>query len=97
MKEVNKKCVMIIDAELPVGLIANTSAILGVTLGKHFPDQVGTDVLDATDKIHLGIIKIPIVMLKGDKDDLKELRKRLYNPAFNDLVVVDFFGCGTVL
>ena len=90
MKEVNKKCVMIIDAELPVGLIANTSAILGVTLGKHFPDQVGTDVWDATDKMHLGIIKIPIVMLKGDKDGLKELRKRLYNPVFNDLVVVDF-------
>ena len=30
----NEKCVMIIDENLPLGLIANTAAILGITLGK---------------------------------------------------------------
>ena len=30
----NKKCVMIIDKNLPLGLIANTAAIMGITLGK---------------------------------------------------------------
>ena len=55
---------MIIDSELPVGVIANTSAILGVTLGKHFPEQVGENVADATGKMHLGIITIPIAILK---------------------------------
>lgn len=44
------KCVMIIDAELPLGVIANTSAILGVTLGKQVPEQVGPDVLDLPKK-----------------------------------------------
>lgn len=86
----SKKCVMIIDSELPIGVIANTSAILGATLGKRFPGQVGEDVADATGKTHLGIITIPIAMLKGNKDSLKELRERLYGPEFSDLVVVDF-------
>jgi hypothetical protein len=86
----NKKCVMIIDSQLPIGVIANTSAILGATLGKHFPEQVGDDVTDATGKTHLGIITIPVAMLKGSKDGLKELRERLYGPEFSDLVVIDF-------
>ena len=85
-----KKCVMILDAELPIGVIANTSAILGVTLGKQFPEQVGEDVADATDKTHLGIITIPIAMLKESRDNLKSLRERLYGPEFSDLAVVDF-------
>ena len=90
MSDCNMKCVMIIDPELPIGVIANTSAILGVTLGKHIPQQVGEDVADGTDKMHLGIITIPIAMLKGDKASLKEIRGRLYDPEFHDLVVVDF-------
>jgi hypothetical protein len=86
----SKKCVMIIDSELPIGVIANTSAILGVTLGKALPEQVGEDVKDATGKTHLGIITIPIAMLKGSRDSLKELRERLFAPEFSDLAVVDF-------
>lgn len=90
MNKCNMKCVMVIDSELPTGVIANTSAILGVTLGKHFPEQVGEDVADATGKTHLGITTIPIAMLKGSRDSLKELREWLYGPEFSDLVVVDF-------
>jgi len=86
----DKKCVMVIDSELPVGVIANTSAILGVTLGKHVPEQVGQNVTDATGKTHLGIITIPIAMLKGTGDGLKDLRERLYDPEFDGLTVVDF-------
>ncbi len=29
----NEKCVMIIDEALPLGIIANTAAILGITMG----------------------------------------------------------------
>lgn len=64
---------------------------IGVTLGKQIPTQVGDDVVDATNKTHLGIITIPIAMLKGSKDILKDLRERLYYPECSDLVVVDFF------
>lgn len=50
------KCVIIIDSELPIGIMANTSAILGVTLGKLIPEQVGADVKDASGQTHLGIV-----------------------------------------
>ncbi len=84
------KCVMIIDSELPMGIIANTSAILGGTLGKHIPEQIGSDVIDASGQPHLGIITIPVTMLRGDKVILKDLRDRLYSSEFTDLIVVDF-------
>lgn len=29
----NEKCVMVIDENLPLGIIANTAAIMGITLG----------------------------------------------------------------
>jgi len=90
MDTINKKCVAVIDSDLPVGVIANTSAILGVTLGKYLPEQVGENVDDATGKTHLGIITIPIAMLKESSDKLRELRERLYEPEFDDLLVVDF-------
>ena len=86
----DKKCVMVIDEELPVGQAANTSAILGVTLGKYAPTQVGDTVVDASEKEHLGIITIPVSVLRGDKRLLKDLRERLYNEEYKELVVVDF-------
>ncbi|APM37915.1 DUF2000 domain-containing protein [Clostridium kluyveri] len=90
MNDSNIKCVMIIDSQLPIGVIANTSAILGVTLGKHIPEQVGDDVMDASNYTHLGIISIPVTILRGDKEILKNLRERLYKSEFGDLMVVDF-------
>lgn len=90
MNDSNMKCVMIIDEELPMGIVANTSAILGITLGKHIPEQVGHDVIDASNLSHLGIITIPVTMLRGNKDILKNLRQRLYGLEFGDLTVVDF-------
>ncbi|HRX58593.1 MAG TPA: DUF2000 domain-containing protein [Eubacteriales bacterium] len=90
MNQHELKCVMLIDSELPLGVIANTSAILGVTLGEHFPELVGMDVTDASGKTHRGIITVPVAMLKGSRDGLKELRKRLYEPEFSDLTTIDF-------
>lgn len=90
MSDNNIKSVMVIDSELPIGIIANTAAILGVTLGKIVPEKVGADVTDVSGKTHLGIISIPITMLRGDKTTLKDLRSRLYDPEFKDLIAVDF-------
>ena len=53
------KCVMVIDKELPVGVIANTAGILGITVGKELPEQVGKDVKDASGTQHRGIIEKP--------------------------------------
>lgn len=90
MSNSTMKCVMIIDSELPIGIVANTSAILGFTLGKYIPEQIGADVTDASGQSHLGIITLPVTMLRGDKAFLKDLRQRLYSPEFTNLIVVDF-------
>ncbi|WP_324824616.1 DUF2000 domain-containing protein [Sinanaerobacter sp. ZZT-01] len=90
MGQNKEKCVMVFDSDLPIGIIANTSAILGVTLGKKIPHIVGEDITDAERKTHLGIVTIPIAMLKGNKELLKSMRKKLYDSEFEDLIVVDF-------
>lgn len=81
---------MIIDERLPSGMIANTAAILGITLGKKLPEAVGADVTDQTGNEHLGIIKFPVPILKGNAKSIKALREKLYAPDFSDLTVVDF-------
>ncbi len=95
----NEKCVMVIDEQLPLGMIANTAAIMGITLGKKMPEVVGADVTDKTGNEHLGIIEFPVPILKGNVESIKVIREKLYEPDFSDLTVVDFSdlaqGCKT--
>lgn len=95
----NEKCVMIIDENLPLGIIANTAAIMGITLGKAMPEVVGADVMDQSGNKHLGIIEFPVPILKGNAEIMKEIREKLYQPGFEDVTVVDFSdlaqGCKT--
>lgn len=86
----NEKCVMVIDKDLPLGIIANTAAIMGITLGKHMPQVVGSDVTDQSGNGHLGIIAFPVPILKGETGLIRNLREKLYQPDFSDLLVVDF-------
>lgn len=96
---VDEKCVMVIDENLPLGIIANTAAIMGITLGKQMPEVVGADVYDRTGNGHLGIIEFPVPILKGNVEIIKSIREKLYEPEFSDLTVVDFSdlaqGCKT--
>lgn len=95
----DEKCVIVLDERLPLGIIANTAAILGITLGKAMPEVVGADVTDKTGREHAGIIQFPVPILKGDTEIIKFLRERLYEPEFSDVTVVDFSdlaqGCKT--
>lgn len=61
----NEKCVMVIDEQLPLRIIANTAAIMGITLGKAMPEVVGADVRDESGHTHLGIIEFPVPILRG--------------------------------
>ena len=90
METLKTKCVMVIDENLPIGIISNTAAVMGITLGKMKPDSVGTDVFDKTGNVHLGVIEFPVPILKGDVSIIKELREKLYQPEFSELTVVDF-------
>mgnify|MGYP003220600810 CR=1 FL=1 len=53
----NEKCVMVIDEQLPIRIIANTAAVMGITLGKAMPEVVCADVRDESGHTHLGIIE----------------------------------------
>lgn len=86
----SNKCVMVIDQALPLGIIANTAGIMGITLGKHIPETIGPEVSDKSGSSHLGIIQIPVPVLKADREKIKEIRERLYQPEFHGLLVVDF-------
>ncbi|MDE6759385.1 MAG: DUF2000 domain-containing protein [Lachnospiraceae bacterium] len=95
----NEKCVIVIDENLPLGIIANTAAILGITMGMKIPDVVGEDVYDSDGNVHAGIIQFPVPILRGNIEILKTIRGRLYETEFDDLTVVDFSdlaqGCKT--
>ena len=95
----NKKCVMIIEENLPLGMAANTAAIMGISIGKEIPEVVGKDVFDQSGNQHLGIIEFPVPILKGNAESMQMIRERLYEPEFSDLTVVDFSdlaqGCKT--
>lgn len=85
-----KKCVMVIDESLPLGMIANTAAIMGISMGKKMPEVVGPDVIDQRGNKHLGIIEFPVPILKGSPESIRTIREKLYQPEFEDLTVVDF-------
>ena len=99
MQQTQEKCVLILDRQLPPGLLANTAAILGVTLGKTLPQIVGDDIRDSSGTFHPGIVRFPIPVLAVEADDLKALRVRLLAPEFSALTVLDFSqlaqGCKT--
>ena len=86
----NEKCVMVFNEELPLGIIANTAGILGITLAKYIPETVGPTVFDKDQYQHLGIITTPVPILKTTQEKIKEIRQQLYLPDFKDLIVVDF-------
>jgi hypothetical protein len=90
MSNLETKCVLVIDENLPLGLIANTAAILGITVGKYVPQIVGSSVTDYSGIEHIGIVKTPVPILKGSTELLHELRDKTRTEVFADLIVVDF-------
>ncbi|PNQ52868.1 DUF2000 domain-containing protein, partial [Vibrio agarivorans] len=85
------KVVLVIDENLPTGVIANTAAVLGVSLGKLKPELVGNNLLDEVGSIHSGITTVPLPILKGNTGLLRTLREKLkeFEP---ELTVVDLIG-----
>ncbi len=86
----NEKCVMVLEEGLPMGLIANTAAILGITLGKALPEAVGNDAIDGSGRIHKGIIAFPVPVLRGSPEQIREIRAKLEQEEFEDVERVDF-------
>lgn len=82
MDRQNEKCVMVIDGSLPLGIIANTAAILGITLGKKLPEVVGPDVIDQSGNEHSGIIEFPVPILRGSPEVIRQIRENSISLTF---------------
>ena len=91
-----EKCVILLSPALPIGMAANTAAVLSVTLGRLRPDMVGADVLDQEGGVHRGIITFPIPILAADEEQLRTRRRQA---EVAGLTAVDFTdlsqGCRT--
>ncbi|MBE9016768.1 DUF2000 domain-containing protein [Chroococcidiopsidales cyanobacterium LEGE 13417] len=79
-----------IDGDLALGLITNTSAVLAMTLGKSIEGIIGSDIFDASGKCHVGITNTPIPILKGTKTIIKEIRDKIDSEKIAELLLVDF-------
>lgn len=85
------KIVMVINRELPLGLIANTAAVLGISLGKVFQSEiVGCDIHDADGHVHAGITTKTIPLLAGTKEQIKGMRDIMTADDYSDVTVIDF-------
>lgn len=85
------KLVMVINRDLPLGLVANTVAVLGISLSKIYQeDIVGGDIVDADGNLHLGITAQTIPILSASREQVKEIRETMFEPAFAEVAAIDF-------
>jgi len=80
---------MILDEALPIGLLANTAAALGLSLGNHVPGLIGPDVTDLDGMLHKGITAVPIPVLAVDRGTLKSLYAMAMKES-KELLVIGF-------
>jgi hypothetical protein len=71
------KCVLVVNESLPLGVIANTAAVLSASLGKLRPEMIGVDLPDCDGYVHQGITTMAIPILKGNAPLLKKMRAQL--------------------
>ncbi len=83
------KCVMVVDSTLPSGLIANTAAVLGLSLGNHIPGLIGPDITDSGGELHKGITAVPIPVLGSNRDELSRIYRACQTKR-PDLTVIGF-------
>lgn len=82
------KCVIVIDEHLPLGVIANTAAVIAASFGRLYPEMIGHDLVDHRGQAHEGITTLALPILKGSAERLKRMREQLreFEP---ELLVVD--------
>jgi len=84
------KCTMIIDKDLPIGIIANTAAVLGISLASEIEGLTGKKLIDMDGREHEGITNIPIPILALSKEELKEKYDEILEKNNEDLKVIGF-------
>jgi hypothetical protein len=81
---------MVINRDLPLGLLANTAAVLAASIGDKIKGLIGEDVFDADGSLHPGITGTPIAILSGDDELIRAIRQKLLEAPKENLYFVDF-------
>lgn len=76
MEAPGQKLIIIINTNLPVGLVANTSAVLTLSVGAKHPELIGEDLVDGSGQKHMGITSITIPVLGADEDLLTVIAQK---------------------
>lgn len=84
------KCVIVIDEALPAGLIANTAAVLGVSLAARVEGLTGKSLMDKDGRRHEGIINVPVPILAMTKEELKEKYDEILEKGDQDIIAIGF-------
>lgn len=69
------KVVIVLDEELPLGLLANAAAALAFSVSPSLPDCVGAAVSDLSGDRHPGITNIPLPILAASAARLADLKE----------------------
>jgi hypothetical protein len=83
-----EKVVIVLDPELPTGLLTNAAAVLAFSVAHRVADGVGPCLEDADGGVHPGITNLPIPILACPGPRLGELRGRAQAAA--GVACVDF-------
>ena len=83
------RCVFVIAQDIPVGLVANTAAILSMTLGRNFPNLIGPDLIDGAGTCHRGITTVVLPILKATSDAISTIRSKVLSKDSGDIFVAD--------
>jgi len=71
-----ERCVIVVDAQLPIGRAANAAAVIALTVGRRHPALVGLPLVDASGVAHPGLIPIGIAVLAADQPTLSAIRAK---------------------
>lgn len=86
----SEKAVIVVDRDLPLGLLANAIAAASFSLGQTTSGLCGPDVHDAGGNLYRGITRIPLPILTAPSDRMREIRLRAREPEFEGIVAIDF-------
>ena len=84
------KCVMIVNENLPRGIIANTTTALGISIASIQDGMTGKKLMDRNGRIHESITNVPIPILALPVNDVKVLYDNLLELNDEDLKVIGF-------
>jgi hypothetical protein len=82
----NLRCVVILNADLPVGKAANAAAVISLTLGQRHPQFVGTELVDCDEKAWPGLIPVGIPVLSASDEQLASLVGQCAEQGFDTIL-----------